>query len=102
MGGTWRLRDIVDYNLVAMRGLLGAVARYKDEILVNFHAMGTRAIARGTREGPYAYAIPPDQHDPAAAARLVNLLADGGVEVQQASEAFKLGDTVYPPARRSC
>ena len=95
-GGTWRLRDIVDYNLVAMRGLLDAVARYKDEILVNFHAMGTRAIARGTREGPFAYAIPPDQHDPAAAARLVNLLVDGGVEVQQASEAFKMGDTVYP------
>jgi hypothetical protein len=95
-GGTWRLRDIVDYNLVAMRGLLGAVARYKDEVLRNFHAMGTRAIARGTREGPYAYAIPADQHDPAAAAKLVNLLADGGVEVQQASEAFTIGDTVYP------
>jgi hypothetical protein len=63
---------------------------------VNFHAMGARAIARGTREGPFAYAIPPDQHDPAAAARLVNLLAEGGVEVQQASEGFKVGDTVYP------
>ena len=95
-GGTWRLGDIVDYNLVAMRGLLGAVARYKDEVLENFHAMGTRAIGRGIREGPYAYAIPADQHDPAAAARLVNLLADGGVEIQQASEAFRIGDTVYP------
>jgi hypothetical protein len=95
-GGTWRLADIVDYNMSAMRGLLHAAARYKDELLTNFHAMGRRSIARGTTEGPYAFAIPPDQHDPAAANALVNLLADGGVEVQQASEPFKLGDTVYP------
>ena len=55
------------------------------------------ARSRAARaKGPFAYAIPPDQHDPAAAARLVNLLAEGGVEVQQASEGFKVGDTVYP------
>jgi hypothetical protein len=95
-GGTWRLSDIVDYNLDAMRGLLRGAARYKDELLLNFHAMGRRSIERGTKEGPYAFAIPPDQHDPAAANRLINLLAEGGVEVQQVSEPFKLGDTVYP------
>ncbi|HNV01694.1 MAG TPA: M14 family metallopeptidase [Vicinamibacterales bacterium] len=95
-GGTWRLRDIVDYNLAAMRGLLSAVARYRGEILANFHAMGRRAIARGAAEPPFAFAIPPDQHDPAAAAALVNLLADGGVEVHQASEAFAVGQTEYP------
>jgi len=95
-GGTWRLGDIVDYNLAAMRGLLRAASRYQQELLLNFHAMGRRAIERGTTEGPYAFAIPPDQHDPAAANKLINLLADGGVEVQQASEPFKVGDTVYP------
>jgi hypothetical protein len=95
-GGTWRLRDIVDYNLVAMRGMLRAAARYKEELLANFYAMGRRSIARGTAEGPFAYAIPPDQHDLAASAALVNLLADGGVDVQQASEPFKVGETVYP------
>ncbi len=95
-GGTWRLRDIVDYNLAAARGLLSAASRYRSELLSNFHAMGRRSIARGAAEPPYAFAIPPDQHDPAAANKLVNLLVDGGVEVQQASEAFKIGDTVYP------
>jgi len=95
-GGTWRLGDIVDYNLAAMRGLLRAASRYQEELLLNFHAMGRRAIERGTNEGPYAFAIPPDQHDPAAANKLVNLLVDGGVEVQQVSEPFKIGDTVYP------
>jgi hypothetical protein len=95
-GGTWRLGDIVDYNLIAMRGLLSAASRYRDELLQNFYAMGRRSIARGTAEGPYAFAIPPDQHDPAAARKLINLLAAAGVEVQQAFEAFKVGDTVYP------
>ena len=74
----------------------GAASRYREELLLNFYAMGRRAIERGTKEGPYAFIIPPDQHDPAAANKLVNLLADGGVEVQQASEPFKVGDTVYP------
>jgi hypothetical protein len=95
-GGTWRLGDIVDYNLIAMRGLLSAASRYRDELLLNFYAMGRRSIARGAAESPFAFAIPPDQHDPAAAIKLINLLADGGVEVQQASEPFKVGDTVYP------
>jgi hypothetical protein len=95
-GGTWRLADIVDYNMAAMRGLLQAASLYKDELLANFHAMGRRSIERGAKEGPYAFAIPPDQHDPAAANTLVNLLVEGGVEVQQVSEPFKLGETVYP------
>ena len=95
-GGTWRLGDIVDYNLAAMRGLLRAASRYRDELVSNFVAMGRRSIERGAKEGPYAFAIPPDQHDPAAANKLINLLVDGGVDVQQASEPFKLGDTVYP------
>jgi hypothetical protein len=94
-GGTWRLRDIVDYNLIAMRGLLGASARYRDELLRNFYAMGRRAIARGTNEGPFAWVIPPDQHDMAAAAKLVSLLAEGGVEVLQAQEPFKAGNSAY-------
>ena len=66
-GGTWRLGDIVDYNLAAMRGLLQAASRYRDELVLNFVTMGRRSIERGAKEGPYAFAIPPDQHDPAAA-----------------------------------
>jgi hypothetical protein len=95
-GGTWRLGDIVDYNLTAVRGLLQAASRYRDELVSNFVAMGQRSVERGAKEGPYAFAIPPDQHDPAAANTLINLLAEGGVDVQQVSEPFKLGDTVYP------
>lgn len=95
-GGTWRLRDIVDYNLIAMRGLLSASARYKDELLSNFLAMGRRSIERGSAGGPHAFVIPPEQHDQAAAAKLVTLLAEGGVDVFRAQEPFKAGDAFYP------
>jgi hypothetical protein len=94
-GGTWRLRDIVDYNLIATKGLLGAAARYHDDLLLNFYNMGRRAIARGTSEKPFAFVIPPEQHDALAAAKLVSVLAEGGVDVLQAQEPFKVGNTVY-------
>jgi hypothetical protein len=95
-GGTWRLRDIVDYNLIAIRGLLSATARYRSELLSNFLTMGRRSIERGQAGGPYAFAIPPDQHDRAAMAKLVTLLAEGGVEIFEAQEPFKAGDAFYP------
>ncbi|MEW5982325.1 MAG: M14 family metallopeptidase [Acidobacteriota bacterium] len=95
-GGAWHLRDIVDYNLTAVRGLLAAAARYKDELLSNFLAMGRRSIARGSTTGPHAFVIPPEQHDQIAAQRLVSLLAEGGVDVFQAQEPFKAGDAFYP------
>jgi hypothetical protein len=95
-GGAWRLRDIVEYEMVAVRGLLTAASRYRDDLLVNFYTMGRRADLRGRREAPYAYIIPTEQFDPAAARKLVNLLVQGGVEVQQAQEPLVAGEAVYP------
>jgi hypothetical protein len=91
-GGTWRLRDIVDYEMSAVRGLLAAAARYRAEIVGNFYAMGRRAVARGEDQAPYAFVIDAGQHDPLAATTLVNLLVDGGVEVWEASEPFRVGE----------
>ncbi len=95
-GGPWRLRDIVEYDLTAMRGLLTAAARYREELLKNFVAMGQHAVTHGEKDAPFAYIIPPDQYDPAAAAKLANVLIQGGVEVYQAQEPLPVGTTVYP------
>ena len=46
-GGPWRLRDIVDYDLSAVHGLLRAVALYREPIVLNFYDMGARAIESG-------------------------------------------------------
>jgi hypothetical protein len=95
-GGDWRLRDIVDYDLSAVRGLLTAAARYREELLLNFHRMGRTAVETGRRGGPFAFIIPPDQFDPHAANKLRQLLLDGAVEIQRAIEPFRVADAVYP------
>ncbi len=95
-GGIWRLRDIVDYDLSAVHGLLDATARYHRELLENFYAMGQRAVTRGGEGGPFAFVIPPAQHDPHATASLVNLLLGASVEIQQAIEPFRANEREYP------
>src|SRR5262245_27542474 len=95
-GGRWTLRDIVEYDLTAVRGLLFATAAYREQLVQNFYDMGRRAVEAGTRGGPYAFLIPPEQHDPFTTARLENLLIDGAVEVHRALEPFRADGEPYP------
>ncbi len=94
-GGTWRLRDIVEYELSAAWGLLDAVSHYRQEIVGNFYAMGRRAIQAGERGRPFAYVIPPDQRDPVAARKLVDLLTQGAIEVHRAATPFTADGRTY-------
>ena len=95
-GGPWRLRDIVDYNLSATRGLLGAAARYREDLVRNFYRMGRRQIELGLTGGPFAFIIPPDQFDPHATRKLEQLLIEGAVEIRRTVEPFRVAETVYP------
>jgi hypothetical protein len=94
-GGVWRLRDIVEYDLTAARGLLDAAARYREPLVTNFYEMGRRAVAKGEAGDPFAFVVPPGQHDPHAAAKLLNLLIEGAVEVHKAIEPFHAGGDDY-------
>ncbi len=91
-GGWWRLRDIVDYELIASNSLLETCASYRAEILRSCYQMGKRAIEQGEREAPFAYVIPPGQHDLAAASQMVDLLREHGLDVKVAREAFTTSD----------
>jgi hypothetical protein len=97
-GGWWRLRDAVDYILTASLATLDIGARKRADWLYGMYLMGRDAIAAGTKGEPYAYVIPAGeaQWDPAAAARLVDVLRTGAVEVQRASAEFKAGDKTFP------
>ena len=95
-GGTWKLRDIVDYDLSAVHGLLHAVAAYRQELVQSFYDMGARAVDAGRRGGPFAFIIANEQHDPLAAAKLEELLLQGGIEIQRALEPFRADGDPYP------
>ena len=95
-GGSWRLRDIVEYDVSAVHGLLHAVSAYREQIVQNFYDMGHRAVDAGKRGGPFAFVIPSDQQDPHATAKLEELLLQGGIEIHRALEPFRADDKPYP------
>ena len=87
-GGWWRVGDIVEYELLAARGLLRLVANQRAGFVGRFVTLGRRAIAAGEAGNPAAFLIPPAQRDAGAVATLVDLLVRTGVEVRRASAPF--------------
>jgi hypothetical protein len=85
-GGTWRLRDIVDYELIAAEALVRMLSQQRAQYVGNFVRLGRKQVALGKAGSPRAYVIPLAQHDPSAAQRLVQVLTVGGVEVDSADE----------------
>jgi hypothetical protein len=94
-GGWWRLRDIVDYELAIAEGLVDCCSRNSERFLYNFYRMGTRAVELGGSEAPYGFVIPSPQSDPVTAARMIEALMLGGVEVHVAAEDFMVEDRLY-------
>ena len=82
----WRLRDIVDYELIAGNSLLETCSSYRADLLRTFWQMGRNAVAQGQQEGPFAYVIPPDQHDATRRPppRWWTMLREHGLEAQRA------------------
>ncbi len=95
-GGWWRVRDIVEYELIATWAALETSAQYRREILENFGRMAREAALAGATASPRAWIVAPEQHDPVAAGRLVELLLRHGVRVQQAAGELTVGRTTYP------
>ena len=86
-GGTWRLRDIVEYDLTAAMSCLRHSARLRETLVRNFYKVGRNAIEQNGV--PYAFVIPTQQHDHSAAAEMLDALRLGLVEVHEATEAFR-------------
>jgi len=97
-GGTWRLGDIVRYELVASEALIRLAARDRVTFIDRFVGLGRREIEAGRAGHPFAYVLPPPpaQRDPEAWAALANVLLTGSVEVWRAAESFTAGTHTYP------
>lgn len=91
-GGTWRIGDIVDYQLIAFESLLYQAAVRRADLLRSFYEVSQHAVARAA---PYAFVIPRVQFDAGAARKMLELLSFGAVEIEQANEAFTAGGKHY-------
>ncbi len=105
-GGWWRLRDIVDYELVATYAFLETSAKFREGILRGFYAMNLAGIQAGLQEPPFAYILPPNQHDAITTAKLIEILLAHGIKVYQSQEdiiidtrIFKTGSIIVPLAQ---
>jgi zinc carboxypeptidase len=91
--GEWKLRDIVDYQLIAWQSCLRQAAERREDLLRAFYQMGKRAVARTE---PYAFLIPPSQDDPGSARRMLDTLQFGMVEIEEAGARFEADGQSYP------
>ncbi|MDI6844801.1 MAG: M14 family metallopeptidase [Candidatus Saccharicenans sp.] len=96
-GGWWRLRDIVDYELVLSKSLLKTAWLHREDFLFNSYLMSRKSIEVREKDQPYAFVIPKDQADYLTTLKMIEILQFGGVEVHQATKDF-IADGKYYPA----
>jgi hypothetical protein len=85
-GGVWRLRDIMDYELIAAHAMLEVVGDHPGDFMRGTAAMAREQIAAG-RPGEY-WRIPREQRDAVAAARLAHLLDENAIDVRVTPSEF--------------
>jgi hypothetical protein len=96
-GGWWRVRDIVEQQKIAAWATVDLAARNRETVLWNMYLKGTRQTERGATGTVKAYAIAAEQHDPLTVKKLINMLLNSGVEVQQSKAQFFADGRVYGP-----
>ena len=84
-GGTWRLRDIMDYELLVSDAALETVVKYRQDLLRGVAEMANQAVQ--TADSNEAWRIPlQNQRDPVTASRLAALMLEHGVEVRLSAD----------------
>lgn len=92
-GGTWSLRDIVEYDKIAAWACLKHAARYRDLWVSNFYTISKNGLAL---DKPFAYVVPVQQSDPITAYEMLATLKRGMVEIHVAKAPFAAEGITYP------
>ncbi|NIM59865.1 MAG: hypothetical protein GTO16_13135 [Candidatus Aminicenantes bacterium] len=95
-GGWWRLRDLVDYELVLSLSLIKTAYLHKEDFLYNFYRMYKNSIEIREKGEPFAFVISSKQRDYPTTLRMLDVLMFGGVEIHQAKEDFIAAGKLYP------
>jgi len=95
-GGWWRLRDIVDYELIFTQSLVKAAAIHKEDFLFNFYQMHKNSIEKVDKDQPFAFVFSAKQHDYPTMLKMLDVLQMGGVEIHQAKADFVADGKFFP------
>jgi len=105
LGGTWTLRDIVDYEMISTMGLLESAADTRETLLRRIYEVNRSTVEAGRkgtlgfgdRDPEYAVLIPAaGQQDQNEVIDLVEKLRMGGVEVYRARKSFPANGEEWP------
>lgn len=94
-GGTWRLRDIMDYELIISDAALETASKFGEELRRGVASMALDAVASGKDDE--FWVIPIAQRNPVKATKLARLMQDHGLEVRmKADKSAYLIPTTHP------
>ncbi|MFZ5929126.1 MAG: M14 family zinc carboxypeptidase [Acidobacteriota bacterium] len=96
LGGRWALRDAVDYMLTADFAILNEAASSPSHYLLKAWEMARFNIETGRKGAPFAWIVPPAQHDAWSAAQMLERLHLAGVQIHRADAPFEAGGAAYP------
>ncbi|MCD6517453.1 MAG: hypothetical protein J7L72_08575 [Candidatus Aminicenantes bacterium] len=96
MGGWWRLRDIVDYELTLSKSLVETAYIHKEDFLFNFYKMCRDEIEIREEGNPFAFVISKDQRDYPTTLRMLEILKLGGIEIHRAQKDFIADGKFFP------
>jgi hypothetical protein len=94
MGGTWRIRDAIDYMLTADYAILRLASERRSDFLMKSYTLARDSIEKG-KSGPYAYVIPREQWDRPTSVDMLERIAYAGVQVARAQAPFEAGGRKY-------
>jgi hypothetical protein len=94
-GGWWHLKDIIDYEMTAVKALIEVAGQNREYVISNFYKMGIESIKRGESEPPYAYVIPADQWDRPAAFTFLKKMEAHGIKIFRAQKEFVCRNKIY-------
>ncbi len=93
-GGESHFSEPVNFMVTGSIAVLRAASDSRLKWLTNIHRMGQDAIAAGM-SGTRYYIIPGGQPHDDEARNLVNLLLEGGIEIERANQPFRAGGNRY-------
>ncbi|HKR21090.1 MAG TPA: hypothetical protein VJS17_00795, partial [Pyrinomonadaceae bacterium] len=89
--GTWRLRDIMDMEMIAARGILSMAAKFRGDYVRNFYELGRKNVETPVGpDEPLAYLIPAGQGRDETVAKLIDSLVGQGIEVHRMDQELHL------------